>query len=220
MGLFDDEIRKATVGVDTLGRNIFKSAAEARKFNGIFRDSRGVLREVNGEYAKTRIATEGLGKGFAGASGGAKILTGSLGGLTGAFAGLGIVVAAREVLQFGNESVQAAVKVESFTNAFAALGLGAEGAERFIRRLQEASELPGVQFEQAVQGAVRLRVIGIEGERAVRTITELGNALALTGDTDLSGAIRAITQIIQLQRVNQEEINQLVERSWCCCRPP
>ena len=141
------------------------------------------------------------------------ILTRATRGLGQVLGGVGVALAAREIVQLGSESVQAAVKVESFTQAFAGLGLGAAGARRRIMELQEISDLPGVSFEQAVQGAIRLRVVGVEGERANAVITELGNALALTGDTDLSGAIRAITQIIQLQRVNQEEINQLVERS-------
>ena len=141
------------------------------------------------------------------------ILTRATRGLGQVLGGVGIALAAREIVQLGSESVQAAVKIESFTQAFAGLGLGAAGARRRIMELQEISDLPGVSFEQAVQGAIRLRVVGVEGERANAVITELGNALALTGDTDLSGAIRAITQIIQLQRVNQEEINQLVERS-------
>ena len=59
----------------------------------------------------------------------------------------------------------------------------------------------------------------MRGSGANSLITQLGNALALTGDTDLSGAIRSITQIIQLQRhVNQEEINQLVERSGAAAK--
>ena len=204
---------RAAREVDKLGREIFETREEAQRLGGVYRDLNGRLRESNGRFVSTGRGLGRLTEGLGGASGGANVLTRNLGGLSTVLGGIGIAVAANEVAQFTANSVRAAVQVESFTNAFSALGLGAAGASSFIRELQELSRLPGVEFSQAAQGAVRLRVIGIEGERATGLIRELGNALALTGDTDLSGAIRAITQIIQLQRVNQEEINQLVERS-------
>ena len=222
-----DEAREAAVGVTSLGRSIFRTSAEAQRFGGVFRDSGGRLREANGQYARTGESIASLGQSFrrggvdmdrftqgaGGASRGAGLLRGAFAALGPAIGAVGIETAARAVIRLGTVSVQAATKMEGYTNAFAALGLGAAGARRRIRELQELADLPGVSFEQAVQGAVRLRVIGIEGDRATGLIRELGNALAITGDTDLSGAIRAITQIVQLQRVNQEEINQLVERS-------
>ena len=132
MGLFDDEIKKVSVGVDTLGRNIFKSRAEAVKFNGIFRDTRGVLREVNGEVAKTRIATQGLGKGFGGASRGAGILTTSGGSLGSALGAIGIASATALLGQFASASVGAAAQLQGFER-----GLRVVEESRAPERLQE-----------------------------------------------------------------------------------
>ena len=161
--------------------------------------SLSALRMESGLLAQTRRQTE--------------LLTSITRGFGTALGALGIASVTAQLADFTAGTVRAGVRVEGFTNAFSALGLGAEGAARRIEELQELSRLPGIRFEQATQAAIRLRVIGIEGERANGVIRELGNALAITGDTDLSGAIRSITQIVQLQRVNQEEINQLVERS-------
>ena len=144
---------------------------------------------------------------------GAGVLTRSLGGLRGAVGALGFGLAAREVGQFVSASARAAIQVESYTNAFASLGLGAQGAAQRIEQLQELSRLPGVSFDQAVAGAVRLRTVGIEGERADAVLREMGNALALVGSTDLSGALLGLTQIASRGRVSAEEINQLTERS-------
>ena len=144
---------------------------------------------------------------------GASILTRSLGALGTQVGALGFAVAAREVGQFVASSARAAIQVESYTNAFASLGLGAQGAAQRIDQLQELSRLPGISFDQAVAGAVRLRTVGIEGERADAVLREMGNALALVGSTDLSGALLGLTQIASRGRVSAEEINQLTERS-------
>ena len=126
---------------------------------------------------------------------------------------LGLASVVRELGRFATDSVRAATRIEGVTRGFQSLGLSASQATQRIEELRQLARLPGIEFQQASQAAIRLRVIGIEGERANSVIRELGNALAITGDTDLTGAIRAITQIVQLGRVNQEEINQLVERS-------
>ena len=110
-------------------------------------------------------------------------------------------------------SVRAAIRVEGFTNAFTALTGSASVAGQEIAALQKLSQLPGVSFEQAVGGAVRLHTVGVEGQRAHAVIREFGNALALVGETDLSGALLGLTQILSRGKVAQEEINQIVERS-------
>ena len=57
----------------------------------------------------------------------------------------------------------------------------AQIADRVLGDLQEAARLPGITFEGAVQGAIRLKTVQIEGDRAQRIITEFGNAAALSG---------------------------------------
>ena len=61
---FGDESAKAAIGVDDLGRRIFRSSDEARKFNGVFRDSQGRLRDATGQYARTRESVDELGDTF------------------------------------------------------------------------------------------------------------------------------------------------------------
>ena len=53
LGLLDDEAKQAAVGVTNLGRSVFRTSAEAKKFGGVFSDQNGRLREANGTYAKT-----------------------------------------------------------------------------------------------------------------------------------------------------------------------
>ena len=56
-----NEAREAAIGVTSLGRNIFKTSAEAKKFGGVFSDVTGRLHEANGQYAQTRETIDKLG---------------------------------------------------------------------------------------------------------------------------------------------------------------
>ena len=56
-----DEAKEAAIGVTSLGRNIFKTSAEAKRFGGVFLDTHGIIRESNGNFAKTRETIDRLG---------------------------------------------------------------------------------------------------------------------------------------------------------------
>ena len=56
-----DEAKAAAIGVTSLGRNIFKTSAEAKRFGGVFADVTGRLHEANGQYAQTRERIDQLG---------------------------------------------------------------------------------------------------------------------------------------------------------------
>lgn len=56
-----DEAKAAAIGVTSLGRNIFKTSAEAKRFGGVFADVTGRLHEANGQYTQTRERIDKLG---------------------------------------------------------------------------------------------------------------------------------------------------------------
>ena len=103
MGLLGNEAQESAVGVTNLGRSIFRTSAEAKKFGGVFQDQNGRLREANGRYTKTNEVVTQLGntfrrtgrsagdldKGMQRASGGANILTRSVSSLGGALGAIG-----------------------------------------------------------------------------------------------------------------------------------
>lgn len=113
----------------------------------------------------------------------------------------------------GKSFVQAAIRMEGYRNGLIALEGSASAADTRLNSLRDIIQLPGVSYEGAAQAAVRLKTIGFEAELADRAISEFGNALALVGSTDLSGALLGLQQIISRGKVSQEEINQIVERS-------
>ena len=130
LGLFDDEAKKAAIGVTSLGRYVFNTSDEARKFGGVFRGVDGRLRESNGRFVKGREVVDQLGRSFqrtgknAGllgrgltrASGGANILTRSVGSLGGVLGALGIAAVTHEIGRFGITSVQTAGQLEQGGN--------------------------------------------------------------------------------------------------------
>jgi tape measure domain-containing protein len=127
--------------------------------------------------------------------------------LGGVFASLGAGFALRG-------AVEAVNTYDRMGRALATLEGSAEGAQQRMALLRETAKLPGLAFEQAVQGDVRLRSVGISAELSRRALMEMGNALALAGGTasDLDGVVLALTQIISKGKVSAEEINQIAER--------
>ncbi len=93
-------------------------------------------------------------------------------------------------------------------------GVSLENVSDQVERLQELAKLPGLGFDQAIQGSIKLQAVGQTAAEAESIIREMGNALALVGGgaQDLDGVILAITQIISKGKVSAEEINQIAER--------
>ena len=127
--------------------------------------------------------------------------------------GLGLVAAGAGVLRIGANSVEASVRVEGFRNSLTALYGSAQIANTVLADLQELSLLPGITFQSAVQGAVRLKTVGVEGDRALGVVREFGNAAALAGaSTDAVGrSLVGFTQILSRGKISQEELNQILE---------
>lgn len=59
-------------------------------------------------------------------------------------------------------------------------------SEKMGKRLELLSEIakaPGIGFEQAIQGDVRLRAVGISADMSAKALTQFANAIAFTGGT-------------------------------------
>ena len=157
------------------------------------------LRQETGLLAQNRRQTQLLTR-----------VTRGLGGAFGAVAGVGFGAI---LLDVARGSVQASVRVEGFRRSLTALYGDAQIAERELDRLREVAQLPGITFEGAVAGALRLKTVGREGADAAAIITEFSNANALAGGTtqEFGRAMVGLTQILSRGQVTQEETNQILE---------
>lgn len=137
----------------------------------------------------------------------------SLDDITGALGAFGIIEVAAGVGRFARESVNAAVRVEGFRNSLTALYGDAQIAERTLSDLQDLAQLPGITFQGAVEGAIRLKTVQREGQAALDTIREFGNAAALSGATtiEMNRALVGFTQTLARGQIEQDNLNQILE---------
>lgn len=107
-----------------------------------------------------------------------------------------------------------AADMESLELGLTAVAGSAEEARRQMARLKEIARLPGLGFQEAIQGATAMQAAGMSAQMAERALMAFGNALATVGKgrAELDGVITALTQIMSKGVVSAEEILQIAER--------
>ena len=130
------------------------------------------------------------------------------------FGGIGRFVAGGALILAGRQALVATVGIDRLTRGMEVLEGSASATSARMEELREAGRLPGLDFEQAVRGDIRLRSVGLSADLSKRSLVEMGNALSLAGGSasDLDGVILALTQIVSKGKVSAEEINQIAER--------
>ena len=160
------ENRKALLTADAAQKAIIDTRNRAIRVNqGLLRTEQqrnsavtaGLMQERR-ELSATRRELGGTTRATGGFSQATQFLAANL-------AVIGIGVVTRGVADFARESVGAAVKVEGFRNSLTALYGDAQIASNVLDGLQELAQLPGITFQSAVTGAVRLEN-GWRGRRA------------------------------------------------------
>lgn len=114
----------------------------------------------------------------------------------------------------GKAAFDAAVQMDSLKRGLTSVAGSTKEAERQLVRLKEVAKLPGLGFEEAIQGSINLQAAGMSAERAEKALQGFGNALATVGKgkAELDGVVLALTQIQSKGKVSAEEINQISER--------
>ena len=237
-----DEAQAAAIGVTSLGRNIFKTSAEAKRFNGVFLDTHGIIREANGEFAKTKETIDRLGDearettrevkglgtaldtsgrgvtGFAGATQGAsrgtQIFTRALGSAAGILAELGIHSAVRAIADFATGSVRAAGELEQYLRATEQITGSTFAAEERIESLIEIANLPGLNFEALTRFSNRLIAAGVSAEDTDKILLTTGQTVVSLGGSAEKAALamEQIIQAIQLGTVDMRDFRTIVQQ--------
>jgi tape measure domain-containing protein len=90
----------------------------------------------------------------------------------------------------------------------------AAGTQARLELLRDVAKLPGLGFEEAVRGDIRLRAVGLSAKQSESILRSFGNAIATVGGgkAELDGVILALGQIQSKGKISTEEINQLAER--------
>jgi len=86
-----------------------------------------------------------------------------------------------ESLKKGIEAISAADLGKQGITGLAGLQLAASQAGDRLKVLEVIAKAPGIGFEQAVQGDIRLRAVGISATQSAKSLKEFANAIATTG---------------------------------------
>jgi len=110
--------------------------------------------------------------------------------------------------------LQSSIQMEQFQLMLRATGGSADIAASQMQRLIKMADAPGLEFQGLVQGVASLQATGVSAELAEKSVSEIGNALAAIGApaSELSGVVRAFSQIQAKGRVYAEEVQQIAER--------
>ena len=210
--------------VNKLGRQIAennviaaKGTLEERRAiaekNRSIRASQGLLRVEQQRQSIQLANLRQINRESRQASGGMNLLARAGQSAVGTFGAFIALDAVHYLSEFARGSVTAAVRVEGFRNSLTALYGDAQVAARVLEDLRELAQDPGITFEGAVRGAVRLKTVGIEGERSLSIIREWGNAAALSGASadEMNRSIIGLTQAVARGTLDQENWNQVTE---------
>lgn len=121
------------------------------------------------------------------------------------------------LLGLGAAAVKSAGDMESLrlalTSTMEDAGRSTQEATLELDALRKAALAPGLDFEQAVKGSIRLQNVGFAAEDARGILVQLANAIALTGGTaqELDGVTRQFAQMISKGRILQEDLTIIQE---------
>lgn len=131
--------------------------------------------------------------------------------LTGVAAGFGVLAAATA----GAKGVlEGYAEYDGLVRGLKTIEGSAGATSERLKLLRDVAKVPGLGFEEAVRGDIRLRSVGISADLSERSMRAFGNAIATVGGgkADLDGVLLALTQIQAKGKVSAEEINQINER--------
>lgn len=137
-------------------------------------------------------------------------------GMTNAMQGLGIAagIAAAIGAAFvavGKTAIDAALPLDSYRRALAALSKDVSEYTTQIDRLTNIAKGPGLGLEEVFGGATQLQGAGITADTTARIIEQLGNAVALVGrgKNEFKSVVEQMAKMAGLGKVTMEDLNQI-----------
>lgn len=184
--------RSANLG--ELSGELQMAAGSTSTFTGQMREANGGLADLINSSPRAAAAIKGVGMGFAGAG---AVLAG----------GMAVFAGARAALS-------AMASEDGLTRGLMALEGTAERTTARLNELRGVARMPGLGFEEAVQGDIRLRSAGLSAEMSTRSMKAFGNALATVGGgkQELDGVMLAMMQMQSVGKILSQDIMQISQR--------
>ena len=133
----------------------------------------------------------------------------SVGGLASVSTGAAAAVAtAYAVKNVTSDLVQEAAKWEKMAIALGDIESSGERAKKVIGDLYELAKRPGIGLKEAEQTYIQFRALNMDGEKALRVIKAVSNAVALSGGgaTEFERVNYQITQMLSKGKVLEEDL--------------
>lgn len=117
------------------------------------------------------------------------------------------------LVALGAASVDAAVRLDSLKRGLAAIVGSSDEANRQLARLTQIAKLPGIGFEEAIQGSIRLQAVGFSAAEAEKNLREFANAVALTGGgrDELTRVTVQLGQLAAKGKVLSQDLRPIIE---------
>jgi tape measure domain-containing protein len=117
------------------------------------------------------------------------------------------------ILGIGAAAVKSFADFDKLERGLTAVMGTSEAASAELEKLKEAARAPGLGFEEAVRGSIRLQAVGLSADEARGTLQAFGAAIAATGGTaeNLESVQYQLTQMISKNRILQEDFGILQE---------
>jgi tape measure domain-containing protein len=117
------------------------------------------------------------------------------------------------LVAFGKSALDAAVTLDSLKRGLTAIVGSAAQAEVQLARLTEIAKLPGIGFQEAIQGSIRLQAVGFSAADAEKSLREFSNAVALTGGgrEELSRITVQLGQLAAKGKVLSQDLRPIIE---------
>lgn len=113
----------------------------------------------------------------------------------------------------GAAAVASFAKFEKLNKALIAVSGSSDKAKVELEQLRDAAKLPGLNFEEAVRGSVRLQAVGLSADEARKSLITFGTAIAASGGgaENLERVVYQLTQMISKNRILQEDFGIIQE---------
>lgn len=104
-------------------------------------------------------------------------------------------------------------QLDALTKALESIEVSAESAEQRMKDLREIARQPGLTFQEAVKGDVRLRAVGISAKQSAKILKEFGNAIARSGGAgkELNTVTVQLGQLAAKGKVFAQDLKPIIE---------
>lgn len=117
------------------------------------------------------------------------------------------------LVALGVAGTRAAVQLDSIKRGLRAVAGSAAEADAQLARLTEIAKLPGIGFQEAIQGSVRLQTVGFSAREAERALRAFSQAVALTGGgrVELERITVQLGQLAAKGKVLSQDLRPIIE---------